>query len=213
MLGTSKDVRDKVPHRRGALREERAWTVLASCATRRRVHALSLNNPDEALAAGAKGWVVEVAAVGGEALAALLRGPSRGPVVVITQLAHDALPWVAAGASGGGEIESLEQWLPIALQAAPRGLCVWSARVALCLQGVLVENRDEGRDDVLPTPRERETLALFSRGLSYDDVARVLGVSTNTVRSFVRGVYAKLEVVTKTEAVLAARRRGWLDAT
>jgi DNA-binding CsgD family transcriptional regulator len=60
------------------------------------------------------------------------------------------------------------------------------------------------------TNRERDVCALFSRGLTYDEVAHVLGISVNTVRQHVRSLYKKLDVSSKIEAVLALRARALL---
>ena len=58
------------------------------------------------------------------------------------------------------------------------------------------------------TQREREVLLLLARGLTYDEIGRLLEVSINTVRTHVRGVYAKLGVGNKTEAAIAGLRLG-----
>lgn len=137
-----------------------------------------------------------------------LRGP--GPVVVIAPELAQAVELARRGARGCVTREEAPAWLPLAMSVAPLGLFVWSPAVARRLQQVLDARADEGDGSVRATEREIETLSLFARGLSYDQAARALGVSANTVRSHVRAVYAKLEVATKTEAVLAARRRGWL---
>jgi DNA-binding CsgD family transcriptional regulator len=52
------------------------------------------------------------------------------------------------------------------------------------------------------TGRERDILELFARGLTYEEAAQVLGISTNTVRHHVRALYRKLDVSSKVEAVL-----------
>lgn len=56
--------------------------------------------------------------------------------------------------------------------------------------------------------REKETLQLITRGFSFDEIAELMGVSRNTVLTFVRRIYAKLEVRSKTEAVFEARAHG-----
>ncbi|MBO9706733.1 MAG: response regulator transcription factor [Caulobacter sp.] len=58
--------------------------------------------------------------------------------------------------------------------------------------------------------RETETLQLITRGFSFDEIAELMGVSRNTVLTFVRRIYAKLEVRSKTEAVFEARAHGLL---
>src|SRR3989344_1050448 len=55
-----------------------------------------------------------------------------------------------------------------------------------------------------PSAREAELLRLVARGHTLDEVARAMGVSRHTVRTFVRRVYAKLQVTTQAEAVSAA---------
>jgi DNA-binding CsgD family transcriptional regulator len=55
------------------------------------------------------------------------------------------------------------------------------------------------------TPREREVLELFEHGASYQDVARMLQISVNTVRDYVRNIYEKLHVTSKVEAVMKLR--------
>jgi len=58
------------------------------------------------------------------------------------------------------------------------------------------------------TPRERDVVELIARGSTYIEVGRMLGVSTNTVRSHIRRAYEKLHVSSKTEATREALRRG-----
>jgi DNA-binding NarL/FixJ family response regulator len=85
-----------------------------------------------------------------------------------------------------------------------------SAQVATYLMEILRPTPAEGAGELL-TAREAETLAIFSRGLSYDETARVLGISANTVRDFVRKIYAKLRVHNRSEALFEARNLGLLD--
>ncbi len=61
------------------------------------------------------------------------------------------------------------------------------------------------------TPREGEVLTLVSRGFTYEEVAARMGLSVSTVRTHVRGIYGKLDLHNKTEAVFEARALGWLD--
>ncbi|BDI03677.1 LuxR C-terminal-related transcriptional regulator [Sphaerotilus microaerophilus] len=61
-----------------------------------------------------------------------------------------------------------------------------------------------------PTPRERAILELTAKGYSYVEIADRLGVSVNTVRTHVRGLYGKLGAENRTEAVFEAQRVGWL---
>jgi DNA-binding NarL/FixJ family response regulator len=56
------------------------------------------------------------------------------------------------------------------------------------------------------TGREREIIELFAKGATYDEVARMLSMSVNTVRHHVRAMYRKLHVCSKAEAVTTAYR-------
>ena len=56
--------------------------------------------------------------------------------------------------------------------------------------------------------QERATLALLAEGHSYQNAADELGVSINTVRNYVRAIYDKLHVHSKSEAVTKALRGG-----
>ncbi len=55
--------------------------------------------------------------------------------------------------------------------------------------------------------REREVLDLLSHGLMYKEISDKLGISFETVRTYIRRIYEKLQVRTRTEAVAKALRR------
>lgn len=51
------------------------------------------------------------------------------------------------------------------------------------------------------TDRERSVLLALSEGQQYKEIADTLGISINTVRKYIRSIYDKLHVNTRTEAV------------
>ena len=55
--------------------------------------------------------------------------------------------------------------------------------------------------------REQQVLDLLSRGLIYKEIAEKLGISYETVHTYIRRVYEKLQVRTRTEAVAKFLRR------
>jgi two-component system, NarL family, nitrate/nitrite response regulator NarL len=71
--------------------------------------------------------------------------------------------------------------------------------------------RTERRSARPLTAREREILSLVAGGTSNKGVARVLAVSTNTVKFHLAAVFEKLAVTTRAEAVAEAIRRGELS--
>jgi DNA-binding NarL/FixJ family response regulator len=56
------------------------------------------------------------------------------------------------------------------------------------------------------TPQETRLLKLLSEGYSYQNSAGQLNISINTVRNYIRSIYEKLHVNTKSEAVSKALR-------
>jgi DNA-binding NarL/FixJ family response regulator len=64
--------------------------------------------------------------------------------------------------------------------------------------------REEGLSD-----RESEVLALITQGMSNADVARLTYLSPNTVKSYIRSIYRKIGVASRTQAVLWGIRNGF----
>jgi DNA-binding NarL/FixJ family response regulator len=58
------------------------------------------------------------------------------------------------------------------------------------------------------TAREQRLLSLLAEGYSYQSAADVMNVSVNTARNYVRSIYEKLHVHSKSEAVNKALRKG-----
>jgi DNA-binding NarL/FixJ family response regulator len=70
-----------------------------------------------------------------------------------------------------------------------------------------------GKSQVAESPlsrREQDVLDLLARGFTYAETARHLGISVTTVHTHVNGIYSKLDVHNKAEAVYEARQNGWL---
>ena len=65
--------------------------------------------------------------------------------------------------------------------------------------------RGEGLSD-----REAEILALITQGKSNAEVAALTYLSPNTVKSYIRGLYRKIDVESRTQAVLWGVRNGFL---
>ncbi len=57
------------------------------------------------------------------------------------------------------------------------------------------------------SPREQEVLDLLSQGLIYKEISDKLGISYETVHTYIRRIYEKLQVRTRTEAVAKFLRR------
>lgn len=94
--------------------------------------------------------------------------------------------------------------LAAALDGAPRWIWFAGARLFVEPAGDLVAIRMCCAAPVL-TPRELRAALLFAQGLSYKEVARVLGLSPATVRTYLKSAYAGLQVTNKVELVAALK--------
>jgi DNA-binding NarL/FixJ family response regulator len=56
--------------------------------------------------------------------------------------------------------------------------------------------------------RELEVLGLITKGFTFEEISRLIAVSPHTVGTYVKRIYGKLQVGSKTEAVYEARKLG-----
>lgn len=76
---------------------------------------------------------------------------------------------------------------------------------------IYIESTSESIDDAELEkrnlrPREYEVLQLMSRGLSNTEIAEKLFISLSTVKTHASGLYEKLEVKSRTQAIEKAKR-------
>jgi DNA-binding NarL/FixJ family response regulator len=60
--------------------------------------------------------------------------------------------------------------------------------------------------------QELRVLQLLSEGRVYKEIAAELGLSVSTIRSHLHGIYRKLDVPDRAQAVICASKRSWLQA-
>jgi len=82
------------------------------------------------------------------------------------------------------------------------------SRGETCIPPALVEKLTAGMRGEALTSRELEVLALLARGKSNKEIAAKLFISETTVKGHLRSVFAKLNVLSRTEATTTALRRG-----
>jgi DNA-binding NarL/FixJ family response regulator len=61
------------------------------------------------------------------------------------------------------------------------------------------------------TRREQEVLEYIARGFSYAEIARLQGITVHTVQTYIKKLYGKLAVHSRSEAVYEANRLGLLS--
>ncbi len=136
-----------------------------------------------------------------EEIGVLVRNPAARRVVVFTWNFH---PDLVSSARRQGAHGYLSKALPArelvaALEAVHAGEIVVSdpPPKARSVSGLNWPGRGEGLTD-----RESEILALITQGKNNADVAALTFLSPNTVKSYIRTIYRKIGVGSRTQAVL-----------
>jgi len=85
------------------------------------------------------------------------------------------------------------------------------SRGETCIPPSLVEKLAAGMRGEALTGREIEVLTLLARGRSNKEIAAKLFIGETTVKGHLRNVFAKLNVLSRTEATSTALRRGLIQ--
>ena len=144
---------------------------------------------------------------GVEALAAIREGCPAIPVVVLTASdnRHDIEACLRAGARAYVGKDAAPDALMQVLASVLAGDTVFPASPGK--PGPDAESTGDGL-----TARQREILHLVCAGHSNKEIALRLAVSDGTVKTHVTAIFQALGVVSRTQAILVARRYGWVQA-
>lgn len=145
---------------------------------------------------------------------------SAPPVLLLTDDPEEGVRLADFPVWGILPLEAAPEELSAALHALAEGL--WAGSPALA-RGLLLPRSSvmlgrqpvaemEGAEQVVDplTERERQVLQLTAEGLANKQIAASLDISENTVKFHLSSLYAKLGVTSRTEAVRAGARRGWV---
>ncbi len=136
-------------------------------------------------------------------------------ILVVTMYADEehVVEALEAGASGYLLKRQAFETLADAILTVMRGESAISPEVARFLLKRFNLSRQPPEQQVKSplTAREHDVLKWIAKGYSYDEIADILKMSVNTVRTHIRNVYKKLEVSSRTEAVFEATNLGILD--
>jgi len=135
-------------------------------------------------------------------------------IMVATTFADDrhVIPSIEAGAAGYLLKDSSESRIADDIRTLSAGGSPISPRIArkILLRLQPAAPLPPASPTALLSPREKQALELITKGFSYDEIAELMGVTRNTVMTFVRRIYQKLEVSSKAEAIFEARSHGLL---
>jgi len=136
-----------------------------------------------------------------EDIVVLIDSPHARHVVVYTWNCHPALvdSAMAKGASGYLSKTLPAQDLVAAIEAIADGKVVISEAPPRSRPAVALDwpGRTEGLTD-----REAEVLALITQGRSNSEIAQVMYLSINTVKTYIRSAYRKIGVTKRSHAML-----------
>jgi DNA-binding NarL/FixJ family response regulator len=134
------------------------------------------------------------------------------PVLLLGNDPADAIHLVDFRVWGILPREATPEELSAAVHALAEGLWVGSPALAQNLLGRRPVPALDGAEQVIDplTDRERQVLQLTAEGLANKQIAAALDISENTVKFHLSSLYAKLGVTSRTEAVRAGARRGWV---
>jgi DNA-binding NarL/FixJ family response regulator len=135
---------------------------------------------------------------------------------ILVLSAYDDEPYLMALLEAGAAGFLLKtvngQELINAIRAVSRGESVLQPSVAEKIMQRLSARADTvyGSTDLL-SEREFDVLRLAARGLANKEIARRLGLSIRTVHSHLANIFMKMQVGSRTEAVLLALRQGMIS--
>ncbi|MDD5094434.1 MAG: response regulator transcription factor [Dehalococcoidia bacterium] len=137
------------------------------------------------------------------------------PVLVLTIHSEDEyiMGLIAAGAAGYLLKTSYSKQLVQAIRAVAEGEFVFDTiAYHTLLKNVAVRKPSSLRifEGQYLTPRETQVLQMAANSMSNKDIAEALDISVRTVKGHLVNIFGKLQVGSRTEAVLVAIRNNWI---
>ena len=138
----------------------------------------------------------------------VLDADSRRRVVLYTGSSDVEL--LISGLDSGARGYALKEGTPTELTGALATVAAGGTYVDPRLRPALLSGRTTQRMPSL-SKREREIMDLLSQGLTGEDVAERLFLSSETVKTHIRNAMSKLEAHTRVHAVAIALREGYIS--
>ena len=147
---------------------------------------------------------------GSQAVRPLRQQFGRMQVLMLTIFAEQdhVFESICNGASGYLLKKTPPARLLEAIREAHEGGAPMSPEIARKVVTLFQKTRGPAEPHERLTPHEVRLLKLLAEGHSYQSAGQELGCSINTVRNYIRSIYEKLHVHSKSEAVTRALRSG-----
>jgi DNA-binding NarL/FixJ family response regulator len=148
--------------------------------------------------------------------ASMLRPAARIMVVSVFGDEENVIQSIAAGASGYILKDSLSSEFVSTIRELLAGgspISPMVARLVLNQARVTYADRVSPVEEAAPSPftdREMEILTRVAKGFSFSEIAGLLDISINTVKTHVNRIYGKLAVHSRSEAIYEAGKIGVL---
>ena|ERR1700761_4340174 len=160
--------------------------------------------------------LVDIGLPSGSGLELIRHAAKRTPhcnVMVITVFAEEQIvvDCIEAGATGYLLKGSSPQDIASQIRLLMAGGSPISPTIARRLLGRFTSNRNTSDSTPSLSTQELAVLSLSAKGYSYDEIAPLLKLSRHTVETYVKRIYRKLQVHSKTAAVYEARKLGLVD--
>ena len=127
----------------------------------------------------------------------------QSEIIMVTVYEDSELVFEALKAGASGYITKSANYMELlsALEEIVKGGAPMSSRIAR----MVIDNYHVNPNSPL-TKRETEILQLISEGKTYTQISEELLISKQTAKTFIKNIYAKLQVNSKAEAVAKANR-------
>ncbi len=143
-----------------------------------------------------------------------IKESSPATVVLVLSAYHYQsyiLASLRAGAAGYLTKDTPINEITSAIRVANAGDRIIGRAIADTVMQWLISDRSIYKGNQELHPREIEVLRLTAKGMRNKEIAAALKISGRTVQAHLVNIYNKLDVCSRTEAVLHALREGWLD--
>jgi DNA-binding NarL/FixJ family response regulator len=160
--------------------------------------------------------LVDIGLPSGSGLELIRHAAKQSPhcnVMVITVFAEEqlVLNCIEAGATGYLLKGSSPQDIAAQIRSLVAGGSPISPTIARRLLRRFTGQRNSDSAGPTLSTQEQAVLSMSAKGYSYDEIARLLKLSRHTVETYVKRIYHKLQVHSKTAAVYEGRKLGLVD--